>query len=95
MLGADRSLKNLAIGQLWAYGDRLYVGDDRRVLDIGTPPHSLDVALRTCDAIAMYESDLTKEISQALAHARFHRVRVFRDPRARDVIVFSAERAAR
>ncbi|HEX2122783.1 MAG TPA: hypothetical protein VHL59_14190, partial [Thermoanaerobaculia bacterium] len=94
-LGADRSLRTLAIGQLWAYGDRLYLGDDRRVIDIGTPPHDLEAALREADAAALYESDLSPDVNATLARAGFVEQRVFRSPRARDVVVFSAERSAR
>ncbi|HSP35177.1 MAG TPA: hypothetical protein VLU46_12740, partial [Thermoanaerobaculia bacterium] len=38
MLGADRQVTTVAMSQLWAYGDRLYVTDRMNVVDLGTPP---------------------------------------------------------
>jgi hypothetical protein len=87
-LAANRSLQTLAIGQLWAYGDRIYLGDDRRVFDIGTPPHHLDDALAASDAAALYESDVTPDVDAALAREGFGRKTVFRAPRARAVAVY-------
>lgn len=87
-LAKDRSLQTLAIGQLWAYGDRIYLGDDRRVYDIGTPPHDLDESLAASDAAALYESDITPDIDTALARENFVRKAVFRAPRARAVAVY-------
>ena len=87
-LGAQPSLRTLAIGQLWAYGDRIYLGNTRRIFDIGTPPHSLDLALPACDAAALYQSDITPDITAALARHGYARKAVFDAPRARAVAVY-------
>lgn len=87
-LGARPSLQTITIGQLWAYGDRLFLGESRRIIDAGTPPQDLPAALRQSDAAALYESDLTTEVMDELARAGFARTVAFRTRRARDVIVF-------
>ncbi len=87
-LGARPALETLAIGQLWAYGDRLYLGNERRVYDIGTPPHSLDDALAASDAAALYQSDITPEVADKLASYGYERQAVFDTPRARAVEVY-------
>ena len=89
------SLRTLAIGQLWAYGDKLYIGSDRRIIDIGTPPHSLAIALPQCDAAAVYESDITTQVNAELLRAGFQRTAVFAAPRARDVVVYEKVPASR
>lgn len=89
-LATQPALRTIALGQVWAYGDRIYLGNDPRLIDVGTPIHSLDVAVKECDAIAVYESDVTPDVAKALAAHGFRTVRTFRAPRARDVVVFSA-----
>ena len=95
MLDADPSLRVLALGQIWAYGDRIYLTRGQRLIDLGTPVQNLDLALAEADAIAIYESDLSPEVVNTLRTAGFDRARVFPAPRARDVVVFTARRSAR
>jgi GPI mannosyltransferase 3 len=87
-LGRDTALHTLAIPQLWAFGDKLYLGQDRRVFDIGSPPHDLAAALDASDAVAIYGSDLTPAIRTGLAQRGYVLRAVFRRARARDVVVF-------
>ncbi|HUP61532.1 MAG TPA: hypothetical protein VNA69_14055 [Thermoanaerobaculia bacterium] len=87
-LAAIDSLKTIALGQVWAYGDRIYLGNEPRLIDISTPAQFLDAALPAADAVATYESDLTPQFSDALAGNGYEPVRTFRAPRARDVVVF-------
>ncbi|HEX8170362.1 MAG TPA: hypothetical protein VF824_07475 [Thermoanaerobaculia bacterium] len=91
-LGARPWLQRLAIGQLWAYGDRIFTGE-RRIIDVGSPPHDLAQALAQSDAAALYESDLTPDVRDALQRAGFTAVAVFQASRARDVVVFTASPA--
>lgn len=94
-LGRDDSMRTVAISQPWACGDKLYLTERAKAIEIGTPPQNLDVILAESDAAIIYESDITAEVNASLMRAGFARVREFRSPRARDVIVFSAERSAR
>ena len=87
-LGADPSIRTVAISQPWACGDRLYLTDRKKAIELGTPPQSLDVILGESDAAIVYESDITNDVAAALSRARYRSVRVFRAPRARDVVVF-------
>jgi len=87
-MGADASLRTIALGQNWAYGDRIYVGNEKRLIDVGTPIHSLDRAVAEADAIAVYESDVTPDVARVFAANGFRLVRTFRAPRARDVVVY-------
>ena len=87
-LARDPSARSIAMGQVWAYGDLLYLRRDQRVTDVGTPPEGLAAALPQSDRASLYESDLTPEIETLLAREGFVREAAFRAPRARDVIVF-------
>ncbi len=88
ILGADPSVNGVTMSQLWAYGDRLYFGDRMSVLDIGTPPRDLASAIRYVDAVCLYESDLTPEMTATLQQGGFAARQTLRDGRARSVIVF-------
>lgn len=90
-VAAARSLASarvVAISQPWACGDKLYLRPGARALELGTPPQHLDELLPQADAVIIYESDVTPEVAAKLS--AFRRVAVFRAPRARDVIVFTA-----
>jgi len=87
-LGREPSLHTLAIPQVWAFGDKHYLGHDRRVFDIGSPPHDLAAALDASDAAAIYGSDLTPAVRAELAQRGFALRAVFRRARSRDVVVF-------
>jgi hypothetical protein len=60
-LNQVRSLHTLALVQLWGYGDHLYLGDQRRLVDIPYPTTaaSLDRLGPEVDAVGLYEEDLT------------------------------------
>lgn len=95
MLGRDSSLRAVAISQPWACGDKLYLTDRVKAIEVGTPPRNLDVILAESDAAILYESDITPQVAASLANARFTRIAEFRAGRARDVIVFRADRSGR
>lgn len=84
----DANARSLVMSQPWAYGDRLYLGNDRELLDVGTPPVEFAEKLRLADTACLYESDIDESIQAALAQQGFREVRTFRWPRARDVVVF-------
>jgi len=88
-LGADPRLRIVVLSQMWAYGDRLYLGDRVQVRDIGTPPRDLDLALDSADAAALWEGDLgDRAVVAALNRHGFAHARTYRDGPARVVVVF-------
>lgn len=86
-MASNRSIHSVAASQLWAFGDKLYLGDTMAMSDIGTPPENLgDVR---ADAIALYETDLdVPERLEALRANGYVAVQTFRDGPARAVVVF-------
>lgn len=90
MLGADPSVQTIVLSQLWAYGDRLYFTDRKAVIDVGTPPRLEDLqrVVTGADAVALYKSQLTPEVSRILTSNGFRVTRVFRHGPAREVVVF-------
>ena len=88
-LGMDPSVHTIVLSQMWAFGDRLYLGPQMEVRDIGTPPRDLDAALDSADAAALYETDLDDPgVRAALARWRFTPVQTYRDGLARAVVLF-------
>lgn len=88
-LGADPRLRIVVLSQMWAYGDRLYLGDRVQVRDIGTPPRDLDLALDSADAAALWEGDSDDAaVSTALHRHGFAPVQTYRDGPARAVVAF-------
>jgi hypothetical protein len=90
-MAANRSIHSVAASQLWAFGDKLYLGDTMPMSDIGTPPeHLADVH---ADAIALYETDLDVPARvEALRANGYVAVQTFRDEPARAVVVFMKRR---
>jgi len=86
-IAANGSIHSVAASQLWAFGDKLYLGDTMGRSDVGTPPEGLsDVR---ADAVALYETDLDVPARiQALRANGYAPVRTFRDGAARAVVVF-------
>jgi hypothetical protein len=90
-MASNPSIRSIAASQLWAFGDKLYLGDRLAMSDIGTPPEHLDVV--RADAVAMYETDLdVPSRMEALRANGYAPVRTFRDGVARAVIVFMRPR---
>ena len=88
-LGADPSIRIVVLSQMWAYGDRLYLGDRMQVRDIGTPPRDLDLALDSAGAAALWEADLRdRAVVAALYRHGFASAGTYRDGPARAVVVF-------
>ncbi len=86
---ATQPVRRLVTQQLWAYGDRLYLGTKIDLTDIGSPPQNAARELARADAAALWETDLDhRELTDALASNGFHAVRTFRDGPARPVVVF-------
>jgi hypothetical protein len=86
---ASQGVKRLAVSQLWAYGDRLYLGEPMDVTDMASPPRRPAEELASADWIALWETDLDDAaVAQTLAVNRFHAVHIFRDGPARAVVVF-------
>lgn len=86
---ATQPVQRLVTQQLWAYGDRLYLGTKIDLTDIGSPPQNAARELARADTAALWETDLDhRELTDALAANGFHAVRTFRDGPARPVVVF-------
>ena len=87
-LGADPRVHTVVVSQLWAYGDRLYLGDRMEVRDVGTPPRDLDAALTGADAAALWETDTADAaVSAALRRHGFAPAAAYRDGPARPVVL--------
>jgi phosphatidylinositol glycan class B len=92
---ALRGTHTVVLSQLWAYGDRLYLGDRTQIRDVGTPPRDLDHALPGADAAALWETDLDDAgVRAALARWHFTPAATYRDGPARAVVVFRAAATA-
>ena len=90
---ASQHVQRLVTSQLWAYGDRLYLGTTMDLTDLGSPPQVNAAAIARADAVALWETDLDHaELTQALAANGFHALRTFRDGPARPVVVFTIPR---
>ncbi|HXH93154.1 MAG TPA: hypothetical protein VNN25_16345 [Thermoanaerobaculia bacterium] len=86
-LGANPRVHSIAASQLWAFGDKLFLGDKMAMSDLGTPPEKLPEV--TADAVALYETDLdVPSRVEALRALGYTPVRTFRDDPARAVVVF-------
>jgi len=86
-LGANPRVHSIAASQLWAFGDKLFLGDKMAMSDVGTPPEKLSEV--TADAVALYETDLdVPSRVEALRANGYAPVRTFRDDPARAVVVF-------
>jgi hypothetical protein len=86
---AQSHVHAVALSQLWAYGDRFYLGRDMAIEDLGTPPRELGAALERADALSLYESDLTPADLDLIERHRFRRRWRFDDGPARAVVVFT------
>ncbi len=86
-LASTPSIHSVAASQLWAFGDKLYLGDRMAMSDVGTPPEHLEEV--RADAVAMYETDLdVPSRAAALIANGYAPVQTFRDGSARAVVVF-------
>jgi GPI mannosyltransferase 3 len=86
-MASNHAIHSVAASQLWAFGDKLYLGDTMAMSDVGTPPEGLgDVR---ADAVALYETDLDVPARIDVLRANgYAPVRTFRDGSARAVVVF-------
>jgi hypothetical protein len=86
-MASNPSIHSIAASQLWAFGDKLFLGDRMAMSDIGTPPEHLEAV--NADAVALYETDLdVPSRVEALRANGYTAVRTFRDGTARAVVVF-------
>jgi hypothetical protein len=86
-IASNPSIHSIAASQLWSYGDKLYLGDNMAMSDVGTPPENLSEV--NADAVALFETDLdVPSRVDALRANGYAPVRTFRDDPARAVVVF-------
>jgi len=90
-MATNPSIHSIAASQLWAFGDKLYLGDRMPMSDMGTPPEHLEAV--NADAVALYETDLdVPSRVDALRANGYAPVQTFRDGPARAVVVFVKRR---
>lgn len=72
---------------MWAYGGRIYLGNDVRVVDLDVPPgeRELGNALATVDCVAMYADDVAPRAAR-LAASGFREAARFRVGRSATVV---------
>jgi hypothetical protein len=89
-LAANPRVNTVAMSQLWAYGDRLYLTDRMNVRDVNTPPTTLAENLPGADAVALYEADVQEDphIAATLTANHFVPFRTYRWDPARTVVVW-------
>jgi len=89
-LAANPRVNTVAMSQLWAYGDRLYLTDRMNVRDVNTPPTTLAENLPGADAVALYEADVQEDphIVATLVANHFVPFRLYRWEPARAVEVW-------
>jgi hypothetical protein len=86
---ATQEKHGFVVSQLWAYGDRLYLGTNVDPQEVGTPPRNLGAVLPHADTASLWETDLDDPgVREALSRNGFRPVRTFRDGPARAVVVF-------
>jgi hypothetical protein len=91
-IAANPAIHSMAAPQLWAFGDKLYLGDGIGMSELGTPPEHLENV--QADAIALYETDLdVASRLDALRANGYVPVRTFRDDPARAVVIFQKKPA--
>lgn len=82
----------VALSQPWAYGHRLYFGNDVEILDLGVPPSpdALRTAAREADVVGLYPEDLDAhpEWRSLLERRGFTEEHTFSHGRSREVVVF-------
>lgn len=86
--GADPHVHSVAVSQLWAFGDRLFLTHRLKVIEVGTPPEHLDSVVPNVDTLLLYESDVTPQIAALLRSSGFVAVNRLDDGRARAVVVY-------
>ena len=92
-LAADPAVRTFAGVQLWAFGERLYLGDRRTLRDIPYPATAaadLDRLAAGADAVALYTADLSRQppLGQSLARLGLCPWRTFAWHDAKAVSVF-------
>ena len=89
-LAANPRVNTVAMSQLWAYGDRLYLTDRMSVRDVNTPPTTLAENLQGADAVALYEADVQEDprIAETLFAHGFVPFRTYRWEPSRAVVVW-------
>ena len=85
---AEQRLPHVALSQPWAYGGRLFLGNDVRITDIKIPPEPHWVRDTAPRAVAVFTSDVNDAITSACRDAGLTRTRSFADEGGRGVTVF-------
>src|SRR5262249_25376496 len=88
-------VRAVALEQAWAYGDRPYLGNGVRIVDI-PPKTPLDAervraAAEGCDAVGLYARDAPPELRRAIEREGFRGAGGFRSGPAAAVEVFLRE----
>jgi Alg9-like mannosyltransferase family len=85
---AERRVPHIALSQPWAYGGRLFFGNDVRITDVKIPPELLEISAAAPSAVAVFTSDVNDALRTACAEKGLSRTKTFADRGGRDVTVF-------
>jgi len=91
--GLSPPVRTVALEQMWAYGEKLYLGNAVTIHDL-VPKRPLSpppVAAALADAVALYDLDVDPEIARLLAGRGFRPCARFRKNASLAVTVFVAE----
>jgi len=91
---ASRQPQTVALSQAWAYGGRLFLGNQPAITDIGLPP-DLTQLRRNAPALSVlgvYTNDVEDALRTVCRNAGLTQTVIFRDRGGRSVTVFHRER---
>ena len=86
----DSRSPSVALSQPWAYGGRLFLGNDVEIADIDIPPNLERVreTSRATAVVAVYSADVNEALRTACREAELSETKTFTGHGGRDVTVF-------
>ena len=88
---ASRRPSTVALSQAWAYGGRLFLGNEAAITDVGVPPDLGQIRREapSLPLLAVYLDDADDTLRAVCAESGLSETRTFRDRGGHSVIVFS------
>jgi len=88
----DPTPRRIVLEQMWAYGERLYLGDAVEIRDLlprtPLPAETVAASLPGAEAIGLYAEDVDGAVARTLADAGFRPCAIFERARGRPVILY-------
>jgi hypothetical protein len=86
----SRRPSGVALSQAWAYGGRLFLGNEPMVLEVGVPPNPAQIrrAAPALSALAVYSDDADDALRRTCLEAGLSRQTTFSDQGGRSVNVY-------